>query len=363
LYVLGVIVLLATLCGCTVRSQTSLDVITLGKAIGLRMPYANTALLDAEPQQAFMLLVDGLMQRGAQVLVADSTFGILSWCETGTAFVALPAQLSNRVPAMTAGMARQPALWHGLVQGAARIRPANGGTWLYLRAVGREVGAEKVAVSDGSYERHVFKALSGQLEQMRINSPVTRGAPRSPALPGASQPAIVPAQACSPRWRHVPSVYASDIRAKGISMVYPASLEAMWTACLDVIAQYNGLVKASSAEGLIIFTQGIALPRDKDKDAVQQVDVLLALTVEPRGNNGSLVHVAWLAKEELAVNSMPDLSKHGETGMLTTLRQTPEQLAAALIADQLFEQLTTQLFHLERWQDKLARRLPAAAQR
>jgi hypothetical protein len=42
--------------------------------------------------------------------------------------------------------------------------------------------------------------------------------------------------------------------------------------------------------------------------------------------------------------------------VLAVLKTLPEELAAALIVDRLFDHLTPQLFYAERWGDKLTRR-------
>jgi hypothetical protein len=138
-------------------------------------------------------------------------------------------------------------------------------------------------------------------------------------------------------------------------MVYPAPLDMLWEACLDVIAQYSAIVKASLAEKLIVFTQGIALPSESTGARPRQIDVLLALYAASRGSDGSTVYVAHLAPQGLPVKAVHDLKKANKN-VLAELKTRPEELAAALIVDRLFDHLTTQLFYAERWGDKFTRR-------
>jgi hypothetical protein len=74
----GLVWLIATLCGCTTAWQTSLDIITIGKAVGLRAPYTNLNFYAAKPPLLFPHLLNSLEKRGAQILVADSQAGLIS---------------------------------------------------------------------------------------------------------------------------------------------------------------------------------------------------------------------------------------------------------------------------------------------
>jgi hypothetical protein len=118
--------------------QTSLDVITLGRAVGLRSPYQSSHFFAAEPPLVLAHLVHDLETRGAQLLVADSASGLLSWCDPGISFVALPTQLSKLSSISATGLVPQLTVWHGTVHGTARLRATSEGTWLYLHTVGEK---------------------------------------------------------------------------------------------------------------------------------------------------------------------------------------------------------------------------------
>jgi hypothetical protein len=152
------------------------------------------------------------------------------------------------------------------------------------------------------------------------------------------------------------SLNLSEVGAKGISKVYPVPLAALWAACLDVVVQYETIVRASVEDGVLVFTRGMTLPRDIAGDELQRVDVFLALQARARGPDGSMVSVAAFAPPGLEVRAVPDLSKEVEKEVLTALKKAPMDLAAALLIEQFLAQLTTQLFYEDRWQDKLIRR-------
>lgn len=355
---LGLLCLLVTLCGCPASRQTSLDVVTLGKAVGLRAPYANLNFLEAQPQQVFFRLLDSLEKRGAQILVADSQSGLIGWCDAGITFVAMPTQLPQQPASATAGLIPRLAMWHGIVYGTARIRPANEGTWLHLHTVGWEPGSTKGVFSDGSYERDLFGAVAtaGGRGDPKWRLPGDMEGLSTSAVRGGSDPADPHARACFPHFRSLSHISARTIRDKGLSTVYPVSLSELRAATLDVISQYSAIVSASVAEGVIVFVQGITLPKELSGKELQQVNVLLALSTEPRGPDGSTVYIAVLSDQELAVTSVLDLRKKVEKEVLEEIRKAPTELAAALVVDRLFDHLTTQMFYKDRWQGKFTRR-------
>jgi hypothetical protein len=152
------------------------------------------------------------------------------------------------------------------------------------------------------------------------------------------------------------SLSLNEVRTKGISKVYPVPLAEFWAACLDVVVQYDTIVRASVEDGVLVFARGITLPKDIAGDELQRVDVWLALQAGARGRDGSTVSVAALVPPGLEVRAVPELSKEVAKEVLTALKKAPPELAAALLIDQFFAQLTTQLFYKDRWQDKLLRR-------
>lgn len=352
---LGVLGFLTLLWGCAMPVQTSLDVITLGRAVGLRSPYQSSHFFAAEPPVVLAHLVHDLETRGAQLLVADSSSGLLSWCDPGISFIAIPTQLSKPSSVSTAGLAPQLTVWHGTVHGTARLRATGGGAWLYLHTVGREAGSKSAVFSDGSYERSVLSTVVRDLDRGRL--PSSGAAGQSPVTPrSVLQPAATALRTCAPHLGNLSSLSLSEVRAKGIAKVYPVPLAELWAACLDVLVQYDMIVRMSVEDGVLVFARGMTLPKDIIGDELQRVDVVLALQAEARGRDGSTLSVAALAQPGLEVRSVPDLSKQVEKEVLTALKKAPPELAAALLIDQFFAQFTTQLFYKDRWQDKLIRR-------
>jgi hypothetical protein len=338
-------------------SQPMFDVLTLADSVGIRRPYVHTRAFAVAPQHTLAALLGSLERRGAQILAVDSRTGLVSWCDTGLTFVALPTHLRQQPRPPTSWPGPRLGVWHGVVHGTARLRPFDKGTWLSLHIRGREGTAESVVLSDGSYERDIFTDLTRHLNPADLAAPGSerRGGLRVQTAPETNRPTQAAIRACFPRLGDLSQLGVSQIQAQGLPMVYPAPLDMLWEACLDVIAQYSAIVKASLNEKLIVFTQGIALPSESAGTRPRQINVLLALYAASRGSDGSTVYVAHLAPQGLSIKPVHDLKKANKEA-LAGLKTRPEELAAALIVDRLFAHLTTQLFYAERWGDKFTRR-------
>jgi hypothetical protein len=155
-----------------------------------------------------------------------------------------------------------------------------------------------------------------------------------------------------------PSISSREIQEKGLAKVYPAPVDQVWAASLDVISQYTAIFYASRAEGLLVFSHVIALPKEITQAESQQVEVLLALSMVPRGQDGSTVFATFPADQPMTLTSVPDLSKKGDETTRTQLQRSSAALAAGLVADRLFGHLATQLFYKDRWKGKFTLRLP-----
>lgn len=354
----GLLWLMGILWGCAAPQQSSLDVIALGRVVGLRAPYTNRHVFQADSEQLFSRLLDSLEGRGAQILVADSRSGFVSWCDGGLTFVAMPTQLQQPSDTSTAGLMPSPARWNGIVHGAAKIRRTEEKSWLYLHTEGWELHSTKAVFSDGSYEKDIFRAVGAAGTRGTSDRLALGGEPdqNSPTVAGGSPPPVAQIRSCFPHFGNVSGVSGRVIREKGLSKVYPVPLDELWAACLNVISQYSATVSASRTERVILFVQRMALPNEASGKELQHVQALLALSAEPRGPDGSTLYGAVLSSHDLAVSSIRDLSQKSEKEVLEELKRAPTEFAAALIMDRLFEQLTAQLFYQDRWEGKFTRR-------
>lgn len=337
-------------------TRTSFTVIEHGRNVGLTAAYNNVACFETSPRALCTHLLNRLNRRGAQLLAVECSSGIVSWFDAGMGFVAMPGYLDKAPAAHGSRISLSVGIWHGIVYGNARMRPSKDGACLYLHLVGREIDSTKEVLSDGSCERSLFREISTSLKRKPVAVPVIefqvdRGLP-----PVELQGERTYARAFASHFRKLPEISPVDVRQNGLSKVYPAPFDEVWAACLDVTFQYTAMADVSVSEGLIVFAHQIALPEKIIGMKVQPVDVLMVLRAEPRGARGSSVHVALLSDPGLSVSPIPDLKEEHADEVLAKLRSTPTKLAAAVIADELFGYLATQLFYEERWKEMLKRR-------
>lgn len=341
--------------GCRPGEQDAHTVIALSGAIGIREPFVQAGRASADRQTAFAALLSALDGRGAQVLAADPDAGFVSWCDAGIAFVPVPARLRKRPAKTSAG---GMAFWQGVVYGAARLRDCRGGTRLHLHAAGRELGGVKPVFSDGSYEREL-------LREFRDAVRVARGSKASTGAPGVRiRPRARPEQAgvtyerlFFSQFRNLPPLAAQEIRRTGTSKLFPVPVDQFWAGCLDVVFQSDSVPLVSPKDRIIVFAQGTAIPSNDPEKKFRHADVIMALHAARRGRLGTTVYVAYLSPRGLAVSRLPDLSKVPAAQVGSKFRNSPHKLAAAMVADRLFGRLATQLFHRDRWRDKLTRRI------
>lgn len=359
-YFVWLILLIITISGCmTSSTRTSSTIIEHGKNVSIALAYENAEFFKVSPQVLYMHLLDRLYKRGAQLFVSDYNSGIISWYDSGMSFVAMPGYVDKIAFTYGSKIKVLMAVWHGIVHGTARIRSSKEGVWLYLHLVGREIGSEKERLSDGSCERNLFKEIADSLKRKTLTIPLA-GFRADNRLPAADlQEEQTYAKAFASHFRVLPEFSPNNIRENGLSKIYPVPFDDLWAACLDVICQYTSIVDVSVSEGLIVFSHQIALPEKMNGKTIKPVDVLMAIYVDSRGERGSSVHAVMLSDPGLAVRPIIGLRQEHPDDVLARLKNSPTDLAAALIADGLFGQLATQLFHEERWMGKLTRRLTA----
>jgi hypothetical protein len=82
----------------------------------------------------------------------------------------------------------------------------------------------------------------------------------------------------------------------------PAGPDEVWDACLDLTWQYDGVVRLSATERLVVFARSSSrITQASGKSKPQFVDVLLAVAIRGNLKGGSEAGICWLdpAKMEL----------------------------------------------------------------
>jgi hypothetical protein len=341
--------------GCAPGRQESYDVMTIADSIGIDAPYKRDHFFSADSESVFTSILNILDSRGAQIIVADRSSGVISWNDLGATFIPLSSQIQNQV---SAKLLPTVNLTNWTVHATANIHSLNKGTELYLHLVGRGVERD-VVFSDGSYEREFFKSIGGNLKKKQRASPIAIKSRTAVAeilensgnLPTTYEDAFVK------HFRNLPSIRVNDIRERGISKLYPVNQRMVWLACLDVITQSDVIAWISKEEMTVIFNQGISLPKNiSGQEETQYFDVFIALNVEPRTESSSVVHMVFLSPSGFAPTRIPQLAQKTKMELVSEFEKNSHEFAAAMVADELFSQVATQLLYKDRWKDKFHRR-------
>ena len=82
-------------------------------------------------------------------------------------------------------------------------------------------------------------------------------------------------------------------------------------------------------------------------------DTFIAVSLQDRGPEHTAVYVAWLPPENLKPTAIPTLSKDFDWDNVAEVDgRTARKWITAIIAEEFYNQLSTQLFYKSRWQDK-----------
>lgn len=148
-------------------------------------------------------------------------------------------------------------------------------------------------------------------------------------------------------FRGLPRPVGASVRGVGTRRAYPYPAPHLWKASLEVIGQYDAVAYLSPDEGIVVFAHGTHF-------STRYYDTILAVHVEPRGPDGSAVHVAWLPPQTLSPAPIPPLPKEvGERDFENAGKEQLRELATAIVVQNFFAQLSVQALYKDRWKEKL----------
>ena len=358
--------------GCGARPSRLLQ---SGQRFALTRPYENTFFVEQPPRAVLHALSTVLDDTGAMVIASDGSGAMLAWCDRSGMFHPLifadqsdPATLST-----SPVFSRQLHAFHGVVYGAARLEPSGRGTLLRLHATRRDERPWILTYSNGDYERYIHRQVSARsrravgtawpsaAEDNTRPSAAFSGSVTGASDPNRFQPMATYGSLYLTHFDAVDVPKADRIRAVGLHKLYPVPVEQFWQACLNVVWQYDAVVKLDNASRIVVFSHGMALPaEDRSANrAGRYCNALIAVLAEARGAGGTDVYIVWLPPGKLNPTSIEALGEGALTMASEELLKQAHRLTATRVATQLLIHIPAQLFWRERWLPKLSRRQPS----
>ncbi|UCD75378.1 MAG: hypothetical protein JSV91_00365 [Phycisphaerales bacterium] len=340
-------------------------------------PYENRLFIKRSPEAVYSALLAVLDENAAMVSAADADRGLLAWCDRSGLFHPLTPDRpeSTTYTSRTLG-SLEPSRFHGVVYACARLRAHSGGTVFRLHATRRDERPWILAYSNGDYERYIFRCLTAQLDRMRRSDGQGGAGSRGRHYTSPSQTTPLEGATAGRGAAH-PSGDATDygglylrhlgdvripptdrIRETGLHEVYPVAVDRFWSACLDVVWQYDAVAKLDRASRIVVFSHGTALPTEADSeaDAARYCNALLVVLAESRGSSATDVYLAWLPPDSLVPTAIEPPSEEMVKNIAEAVKTDAHRITAAKVAGQFYGHLSTQLFWDERWLEKLQRR-------
>lgn len=346
------------LLGCASPVDVSYDIIALGNDVGLHRPYENARVYPVDQQNLYHAVLRVLDLRGSQILAADQRSGIVSWADLGSSFIPIRSTIDKDQSGPGARFNPSLPSWRGVVYGAVLIKPFKEQTWLLIKSVGRDRATGGVSFSEGTYERSLLNDVAREAQRNR--RPGTIGiqvvAPTLSNPKGTSY-----SQLYTKHFFNTPEPEPGALSRVGRKEVFPAGIVEVWAACVDVVAQLDTVIRVSPRDWRVIFAHSIAISRkatesEEIKSATEDVNVVFSLHVEPRGPDGASVTLAFLSPDGLTLRPIANVSRKEGADNLKDPKISSTEIAAALVAEELFGKLTTQVFYAKRWQKRLSRR-------
>jgi hypothetical protein len=353
---LFVALLFSVIAGCASQTEIRRDVATQLKKSSILLPYDAERIYGTQPDYVLEALTAVLASQGARVLSWDNKAGVVSWYDTGGAFVPLPDMTGGSH--MYGMLDKQAATLKGVqVYGCAHVTTSSSGAWLSVRTIGRDVTSGRRILSDGSYERNLANSVTRKIQRVTAGQSVIDG--HKEPVTTHNRPAETNyVEMYQSGFKGFPKLSSHDVVKMGDGERYPVTDDQLWKACIDVITQYALIPYVDSNEKVVAFAQKQAVPRSVNSKMVKPVDVIMAITVLPDANDPghySRIHISWLDG-----NLRPCLLKRiilkNEEGK-ETLSGTPIEVAAAMSANDLVRQIDAQLFYNEKLGNKLLKSL------
>ena len=144
------------------------------------------------------------------------------------------------------------------------------------------------------------------------------------------------------------------VQQSGQSRVYPESVDSIWRSCLNIIGQYDAVGYVSPSSHIAVVSHGMPIQFTKSNDMQDlYYDTLLVIYLQKRDSTHTSVYLAWLPPQNLKPTSIPQLPEHFDWANFENAdNNTAREWTTAIIAEEFYSQLSTQLFYEDRWKAK-----------
>ena len=153
-------------------------------------------------------------------------------------------------------------------------------------------------------------------------------------------------------FRKLLRVESPSILSVGISQAYPISQSELWSACLDVIGQYDAVAYLSPSEKVAVFAHGLNVVSADSELTIRYYDTLIVVHIQSRGDKRSVVHAAWLDPRTLKPTKIEVMPQITDEAFRDAAPIRSRQLAASIVIKNFYAQLSTQSLYESRWKDK-----------
>jgi hypothetical protein len=145
-----------------------------------------------------------------------------------------------------------------------------------------------------------------------------------------------------------------SIRSVGLKTIYPVSIEKVWEACLDVIAQSDAAGHISEIYYIAVFSEGCFIKKkgESASDEMQYYDVMFALCLEKCETNSTYLYLSWLKPDTLTPTAVDVVDSNEIEHLPEFSDQEIRQILSGILADSFFTHLSSQLTCEQRWGTK-----------
>jgi len=343
--------------GCVSQKTMRRDITSHLRKTAILLPYVAEKTYDAHPDFVFEMLINKLEDQGGRILSWDRSSAVVSWYDTGGAFVPLPGVAKEtKTYQMING---KVTFWHGYVYGCARIVNSEKGAWLAIRTIGRDVTSGQRVFSDGSYERKLFSSLSRAIHRIATGQNMAPDF-RTPKLNRSGRTGANYEELFKSGFKYFPKIDCNEITAGNKGERYPVAVARLWKASLDVITQYALVPYVESDSKTIVFSRRFPVPMSVQSTVVKPVDVIMAVTVQPdveEGEDSSRIYVSMLGQNDMKSTLIEKISAENQSETEIDLNRPLVEIAATMAENELIRQIDAQLFYNENLGNKLLRRL------